>query len=340
MPVTRLSDVIVPQVFFNYMAKDTTEKTAIFRSGILRSDAELAGKLGGGGTTFNVPFWNDLDNTEAGVANDDPAANATPGNVGTGKDIARRQVRTRGWSTADLAGVMAGADPLQRIQTRVVNYWDRQFQRVLTNTLTGVLNSNVTNNSGDFVNDISNDNAATVTAAELVSAEAIIDTKYTSGDAEDVFKVIIMHSTVKKRLEKLNLIDFIPDSEGHIVFERYLGLTVVVDDGVKRLVKGTDTVNRTKYYTYIVGPGALGFAEVPPPTPVEVQRYASQGNGMGVEQLWTRRQYVMHPYGVKWTDSSVSGQFPVNADLANGSNWTRVYAERKQIPISALITNG
>lgn len=336
MSVVRISDVIVPEVFFNYMAKDTTEKTAIFRSGILKPDAELAGKLSGGGRTFNVPFWNDLDNTEAGVANDDPAANATPGNIGTGKDIARRQVRTRGWSTADLSGILAGADPMQRIRERVTGYWDRQFQRILVKTLTGVFASNVTNNSSDFIKDISNDSAATATAAELVSAEAIIDTKYTSGDAADVYKVIVMHSTVKKRLEKLNLIDFVPDSEGRIQFEYYLGLLVVVDDGVYTIA-GT---NRTKYYTYLVGPGALGWAEVPVTTPVEVQRYASQGNGMGVEQLWTRRQYVMHPYGIKWTDTSVAGEFPTNADLANGTNWLRVYAERKQIPISVLITNG
>ena len=336
MSVTRLSDVIVPEIFFNYMAKDTMEKTQIFTSGILQGDAELGAKLAGGGRTFNTPFWNDLDNTEGGIASDDPAVSSVPGNVNTGKDIARRQLRTRSWSTSDLTSVLAGSDPMARIQARVGDYWNRQFQRTLTSTLTGVAASNVTNNAGDMVNDISNDLSTPVTSAELISAEAIIDTAYTMGDNANVFKTIIMHSTVKKRLKKLNLIDFIPDSEGRIAFEYYLGYNVVEDDGVKTVTGA----NRVKYYTYLVGPGAFGWAEVPTATPVEVRREPGQGNGMGVEILYTRRQFAMHPKGIKFTDSSVTGEFPTNAELALTNNWLRVYAERKQIPIAFLVTNG
>lgn len=336
MATTRISDIIVPEVFFDYMSKDTTEKTELFRSGIMRPDGELAAKLGGGGRTFNVPFWKDLDNTEAGVASDDPSAFATAGTISTGKDIARRQLRTRAWSTADLAAILAGADPMQRIQNRVTAYWDRQFQLMLRNTLTGVFADNVANDSGDMVNDISNDSSSTVTAAELVSAESIIDTAFTMGDNADVFRTIIMHSTVVKRLKKLNLIDYIPDSEGRINFATYLGYRVVIDDGV-RTVTGT---NRTKYWSYLIGENAFGWAEVATDMPVETEREALAGNGMGIEYLVTRRQVVMHPYGIKFTDSSVSGQFPTNADLATAANWDRVYSERKQIPIAALVTNG
>lgn len=336
MATTRISDIIVPEVFFNYMAKDTTEKTELFRSGIIRPDGELSAKLGGGGRTFNVPFWKDLDNTESGVASDDPSAFATAGTISTGKDIARRQLRTRAWSTADLAAILAGSDPMARIQARVTAYWDRQFQLILRNTLTGLFADNVANDSGDMVNDISNDSSATATSAELVSAEAIIDTAHTMGDNASSFRTLVMHSNVVKRLKKLNLIDYIPDSEGRVNFATYLDYRVVIDDGV-RTVQGS---NRVKYWTYLVGESAMGWAEVAPETPVEVHREPLAGNGMGIEYLITRRQFVMHPYGIKWTDSSVSGQFPSNADLATTANWDRVYVERKQIPIAALVTNG
>lgn len=336
MATTRISDIIVPEVFFNYMAKDTTEKTELFRSGILRQDPELAAKLSGGGRTFNVPFWKDLDNTEAGVASDDPSVFATAGVISTGKDIARRQLRTRAWSTAGLTSILAGSDPMQRIQNRVTAYWDRQLQLILRNTLTGVLADNVANDSADMVNDISNDSSATATSAELVSAEAIIDTAHTAGDSSDLFRAIIVHSYVAKRLKKLNLIDYIPDSEGRVHFASYLGYRMIIDDGV-RTVAGT---NRTKYWSYLIGENAMGFAEVAPDMAVEVHREPMAGNGMGMEYLITRRQFVMHPYGIKFTDTSVSGQFPVNADLALSTNWDRVYAERKQIPIAALVTNG
>lgn len=337
MAVTRISDVIVPEVFASYMAKDTTEKTEIFRSGILRPDPDLSGKLAGGGRTFNVPFWKDLDNTESGAGSDDPAVLATPGKLTSGKDIARRQIRTRGFSAADLAGVLAGDDPMQRIVSRINPYWDRQFQSILVNTLTGVFADNAANDAGDMIVDIGTDASGAPAASELISAEAVIDAAYTMGDNAEGLKVIVMHSTIKKRLEKLNLIDFIPDARGEIQFPYYLGKRVVVDDGCRR-VTGT---NRVKYWTYLVGDGAFGWAENGANIePVEVERKPDQGNGLGVENIWTRRQFVMHPYGIKFTDTTVTGEFPSNANLALAANWDRVYAERKQIPIAALVTNG
>src|SRR5690242_735338 len=98
MAVTRLTDVIVPAVFFSYMAKDTMDKTAIFNSGAVRHDPNMAAKLAGGGTTFTVPFWNDLANTEANIGSDDPAVNATPDKVTAAQMRAIRQFRTYGWS--------------------------------------------------------------------------------------------------------------------------------------------------------------------------------------------------------------------------------------------------
>jgi len=336
MAVTRLSDLIVPDVFAAYMFKDTTDKTEIFKSGIFNTDPELAARLAGGGRTFNVPFWNDLDNTEAGIASDDPAISSTPGTVTASKDICRRQVRTRSWSTADLAGILAGSDPMQRILSRVTGYWERQFQTYLVKTLTGLFADNTANDSSDMVNDIATDDSSATTSSELISAEAVIDTAYTMGDNASVLKTLIVHPTVMKRLKKLNLIDFIPDSDGRIAFERYLGYLVIEDDGVYT----TTGTNRTDYWSYLIGPGALGFAEVPAGTPVEVERDPEKGNGMGVETIYTRRQFVMHPYGIKWTDTTVGGEFPSNSELATAGNWDRVYAERKQIPIAALVTNG
>lgn len=336
MSTTRLSDVIVPEVFQSYMAKDTMDKSAIFQSGVIRTDGAFGALLSGGGRTFNMPFWNDLDNTEANVASDAPDQKSVPRNVTASKDVAARQYRTQSWSTMDLSGILAGSDPLARIRERVSDYWTRQFQSYLVATLTGVFGDNAANDSGDMINDIGTDGSGAVTAAELISAEAIIDTAYTAGDRSDIFQLLVVHPTVMKRLKKLNLIDFIPDSEGRIKFERYLGYQIVEDDGV-RTVTGT---YRTKYWSYLVGGGAIAWAESPPPNSVAVERDEAAGMGSGGETLFTRRQFLMHPPGIKWTDSSVTGNFPSNADLVKAANWDRVYAERKQIPIAALVTNG
>ena len=336
MAVTRLSDVIVPEIFYNYMSKDTTTKSDLFTSGVLRADAELAAKLAGGGTTFNVPFWNDLTDTEANIGSDDPSVLSTPQKLGTGKDIAVRQLRTQSWSTMDLTGELAGSDPMQRILGRVNDYWKRQNQATLVKTLRGVYLSNVANNSSDMVKDVATDDNSTPASTELIDAEKIIDACYTMGDNAEGLKILIMHSTVMKRLAKLDLIDFVKDSTGSLMIPYYLGKRVIVDDGCFTY-SGT---YRVKYTTYLLGEGALGWGESPPAMPVEVDRKPDAGNGTGQEILYTRRQFAMHPYGIKWTSSSMAGLFPTNTELALAANWTRVYSERKQIPMAFLITNG
>ena len=337
MAVTRLSDVIVPSVFVPYMLKETTTKTAIFQSGILRQDAMFATFLSGGGQTVNVPFWQDLsDTTTANISSDDPAVAAVPDKIVAAADIAIRNNRNKSWSEADLVSELAGDDPMKRIASRVAALWGREFQRYIVSVLRGVIASNVANNAGDMVVTIGTDATGAPVAAEKVSANAILDTAQTMGDNSDVLDTIIMHSIVYTNLAKQNLIDFIPDSEGKVRFPTYLGYQVIKDDGCP-VVAGT---NRPMYWTFLVGKNALGWAEVPPEVPVETFRHPEQGNGAGVEELWTRRQFTCHPYGIKFTSASLAGRSPTDTELRTATNWTRVYPERKQVPIAVLQTNG
>lgn len=338
MATTRLSDVIVPEVFFPYMVKRTMEKSQIFQSGILMSDANMSSFLSGGGKTANVPFWKDLDNTEAVTTNDNPASLITPLKITSGKDVAARHVRAQAWSSMRLSAVLAGDDPMKRIADLVSDYWVRQFQRFLVATLHGVYLDNVANGSGDMRFDIGTDATGAIAPAERISGEAILDAAQTMGDASEALDTIIMHSVVYNNLAKQNLIDFIPDSEGHVRFPTYLGYRVVKDDGVKT-ISGT---NRTKYVTYLIGRNAVCWNEAPtsPSPSIEVENKPDQGNGMGGDILYSRRQFVLHPYGIAWKGASVAGEFPTNAELATAANWGRVYPERKQINIAYLLTNG
>lgn len=333
---TRLSDAVVPEVFNNYMMKDTVQTMAFYDTGVLRSDGELARNLSGGGLTFKVPFWKDLDDTESDPGSDDPDSFAVPDKLGSGTDVARRQFRTKGWSTANLTQELAGSDPMQRISSRSGAYWARQFDDICIATARGVFASNVLNNGGDMVNDVSNDNVGAPAAAELFGATSFMDTLQTMGDAKKNLSLVVMHSVVHTRLAKNDLIAFRPDSTGTVWHETYEGYRILVSDRVTKVV-GT---NRVRYHTYLFGPNAMGWAESPPAKPVEVENKPSAGDGAGIETLWTRRQFAIHPYGVKWTDASVGGDFPTNAELRLAANWLRVYPERKQIPMALLITNG
>jgi hypothetical protein len=79
------------------------------------------------------------------------------------------------------------------------------------------------------------------------------------------------------------------------------------------------------YDTFLFGPGAVGYGEGSPKVPSETGR-APLTNG-GQEYLVSRRHFVLHPRGIRWTP--VSGvpakKTPSDVELANEANWTRVY---------------
>lgn len=333
---TRLSDAIEPTVFDNYMRINTMQQSAFYGSGALRSDGDIASKLAGGGRTFNVPFWKDLDDEEPDAASDDPDSYAVPGKITSATDVARRIIWTRGWSTANLVAELAGSDPMQRIGERVSAYWARRLDDAAIAVLRGVFADNILNDAGDMVEDISTDDAAAITADERISFEAVADTAQTMGDAKSALSLLVIHSEVETQLSKNDLIDYTPDSEGKLTVPTYAGKRVMVSDKVPAIA-GT---NRIRYWNFLIGANALGWAESPVAKPVEVDSEPAAADGMGVETLWTRRQFAMHPYGVKWTDNSVGGEFPTMAELRLATNWDRVYPERKQIPLALLITNG
>lgn len=336
MTTVRLSDAIEPSVFANYMTVNTMQKSAFYGTGVLRADGDLASKLAGGGRTFNVPFWRDLDDEEPDAASDDPNSYAEPGKLSAGNDVARRIIWTRGWSTARLVAELAGSDPMKRIAERVSDYWARRMDDAAIAVLRGVFADNITNDAGDMVEDISSDSAAAITSAERISFEAVADAAQTMGDAKSALSLLVIHSEVETQLSKNDLIDYIPDSQGKLTVPTYAGKRVLVSDKVPAIA-GT---NRIRYWNFLVGANALGFAESPVAVPVEVEAEPSAADGMGTETLWTRRQFAMHPYGIKFTDASVGGEFPTVGELRLAANWNRVYSERKQIPLALLITNG
>ncbi len=336
MATTRISDAVVPEHFSNYMSKNTVNTMALYGAGVMRADGDLASKLAGGGLLFKVPFWKDLDDEESDTGSDDPDSHATPGKLTSGTDIARRQFRTRGWSSAQLTQELTGSDPMKHIGNRVNPYWGRQFDAISLASVQGVFADNALNDGGDMINDDSTDAVGAPTAGELFNTEGLWDTAQTMGDAKKDLKLLVMHSVVHTRLGKNDLIDFRPDSEGNMWHEQFGSFRIHVSDKTTKVVGA----NRIRYHTYLFGADALGWAESPPANPVAIEKDESAGDGAGVETLWTRRQFAIHPYGVKWTEAAVSGEFPTNAELKLAANWDRVYAERKQIPMALYITNG
>lgn len=336
MPAVRLSDIVEPAVYADYQAKNTVEKTAFAESGIAVNTPALDAKANSGGKVVDVPFWKDLANTEANMSSDDPTQVASPEAIATGDQIARVSYMNKSWSATDLASEIAGSNAMGRIKERVEAYWTRQWQRRLLAAVAGVMASNIANSAGDMTYDIATDDIAAPAAGQLFSRTAFTSAAFTLGDAFDTTGVLAVHSVVYKRMVDNDDIDFIADSQGRMTIPTFLGKRVVVDDSMPAVAGA----NRIKYTSVLFGAGAIGYGNGAPETPVEVTREALQGNGGGVEILTTRKTQIVHPFGFAFTSAAVAAVSPTIADLKNAANWSRVFDERKAIPMAFLRTNG
>jgi hypothetical protein len=335
MATVRLTDVIVPEVYASYQVVDSPEKTAFFESGIVVSNALLNAKANTGGDTENIPFWNDLDsNVAPNLSDDNPANLAVPNKITTGKQVARLAYLNQWYSTADLAGEVAGSDPMMRIRNRFGRYWKRQWQKRLIATSNGVLADNVANDSGDMVVDVASESIAGQSATTLFNRNSFTNAVYTMGDMAEELTAIGVHSAVMSQMVKNDDIDYIPDSAGRLTIPTYMGLRVIVDDGFTVTAGSTDGV---KYTSVLFGRGAFGYGEGSPTVPVEVERQGLQGNGGGVEYLGERKTWILHPFGFADTGTP-AGQSYTLAELALAATWNRV-VERKNVPMGFLITN-
>lgn len=306
---TRIQDVIVPEVFNPYVIQRTAELSALSQAGIISNNPELDSLAAAGGKLINMPYWDDLTGEDE-VLSDSGAL--TPGKITSGQDIAPLYMRGKAWSVNDLAKALSGDDPMAAIGDLVAAYWARRRQVLLFSILKGVF---AADSMAGNLHDIS-----AVSGKDTISAATFLDATQKMGDAKEKLTAVGMHSAVVTYLAKQDLIETIPDSEGKSTIKVFLGKRVIEDDGCP--------VADGVYTSYLFGEGAIGLGNGAAPVPTETDRDSLAGDDI----LINRQHFVLHPRGVKWTDASVAGSSPTNAEAATAANWQRVY-ENKNIRI-------
>lgn len=329
MPVTRLSDVIVPELFTPYVVNRTMELSALFRSGIITNNSEFDRLASEAAPIHQMPFFEDLNGDSEDIIED---ADLTAKKITSNKDVSTTVRRANMWAATDLSAALAGSDPMAAIGDRVADYWAREYQKILIQVLTGVFGSYQTAGDpaetktplADHILDISTMGAA---AAQKISASAFIDALQLLGDAQGQLTAVVMHSATKSHLKKNNLIDTQRDSTD-VEFDTYQGRRVIVDDGCP--------VSNGVYTTYLFGQGAVAFGNGSPVGWVATETDRDKKKGSGVDYLINRKCFIMHPRGIKWTDQKRANvETPTKEELMDAINYERVY-EPKQIRIVAF----
>ncbi|MBT2601418.1 MULTISPECIES: major capsid protein [unclassified Oceanobacillus] len=300
--MTRIQDVIVPEVFNPYVIEQSAKLSAFVQSGVVERDNKFDVLAQAGGRSINMPFWSDLDGDDEVLSDSDPL---TPAKITANQDVAALLMRGKAWTANDLAKALSGDDPMGAIGNLVAAYWARQKQKTLINTLTGVFaSSSMSNNK----HDISGEEGS---AGQFI-AENFIDATYKLGDAEEKLTAIAVHSATLASLRKQNLIEYQLDSNNQMIAS-YMGKRVIVDDSMP--------ANNGVYSTYIFGAGAVAEGNGAAPVPTETDRDSLQGDDI----LINRQHFLLHPRGVAFQFDTVAGSSPSNGELATAANWNRVY---------------
>lgn len=304
MAKTKLTDVIVPELFAPYVIQQTKELSALINSGAAQSSPLLDELVAKGGKTINMPFLNPLTGSDEVLSDSDLL---TPEKIDAQKDIAPILVRGKAWSANELAGALAGVDPMSAVGDMIAKWWLIQEQKIMISILTGIF-------GGTLKNTHSYDISGKTGAAAVISADSVLDTKQLLGDSSTSLRAIAMHSAVFTALQKQNLVDYIPNSQGVVDFPTYLGYKVIIDDGIAPA--------NSVYSTYLFAEGVFGRGDGVPEalTPVETGRDVLASDDI----LVSRRALCLHPLGISWTNPVINTATPTNSDLANPDNWQKV----------------
>jgi hypothetical protein len=338
MATVQLADIYNPLVFAQAAQESQLELNRFITSGVAMVDPSLTAMASTGGNIGELPFYKPLGTEEPNYSTDNPATLSTHAKITSAKMVYRLAAQNKSWSVMDLARELALADPVAAISGRIGQYWATNNEKRIIQSVRGVIADNKANDGSDMLFDISAVTDVAAVDANRVDADAIIDTVQTMGDHGENLAAIAMHSVVYRRLQKLNLIDFIPNARGEINIPVYQGKTVIVDDSLVGVSYGTTPAN-VYYDTILFGTGQFILGEGVPTVPSEMERNPNAGNGGGEHIIYSRRSDIIHPSGFAFKSVSVAGNSATQAELATATNWDRVH-NRKNVALAVLRTNG
>lgn len=305
MAKVQIADVIVPRIYAPAFLEETVRLDAFIQSGVVSNGVQGL-TTGKGAKLFNMPFWADLTGDSEELSD---STALTPAKIGMSEDVCRLHSRGKAWSANDLAHQFSGSDPVQIFTSRQAKYWAGERQKVLINSLTGVFASA---SMAANVSDISGG----VGAAAVIDFDKTVDAAARLGDHKEKLVAIAMHSAVEAKLAKDDAIEYETTSDKSDRVRTYMGKRVIVDDNMP--------VSSGTYTTYLFGEGAFGYQpmDMDPEEMLEQDRDILAGDDI----VTSRHHFVLHPRGVKWTDTTVTGGItPSFANMALAANWTRVF---------------
>ena len=327
MAGTKLTDVIVPELFNPYVINKSVELSSLVQSGIVSNNSAFDKLASQAAPVINMPFFEDLTGESEQIIESE---DLTDNKITSNKDVACIIRRAKMWSATDLSAALAGKDPMGAIAGLVANFWVRDMQKELIAILKGIFGTaedvDASTKETRLASNLLDISEKTGDAANW-SVNNFIDAQQLLGDAQNQLTAVVMHSATWSYLKKLELIKTERQSTD-LSFDTYQGKRVIIDDGCP--------VENGVYTSYLFGQGAVALGNGSPVGFVSTETERDKKKGSGIDYLINRKTYIMHPRGVSFTNTNVEKtEGPSRLELADPANWKPVY-EPKQIRIVAF----
>lgn len=360
---TRLTDLVTPAIFYDYLHQQSTKTSALIKSGVFARSPDYNDMAGSKGTALSIPFTRPLTERsrtwKADGSNDTTAEKLISGQM-TVPLLKRRH--KLGWN--DLAMHIAGitdlfsmgkaswgyqakitpGDNSSKLLMMLTNLWNEDIQQTLISILTGMFASvtnvaSVADASATGLAGLNLDVAitsSTITALNKINPQTLGKAASLLGDYGSRLRTMMVHPEIYYNgMLPSNITPSLQTSSQDWQVPTYLDYQVILDD--------TLPVDRTlplypKYTTYVLAPGAVAFGDndLGYLTGMALTRDEDQTE----EYLHTRKAMIMQPIAASYVGPiPADGGGPTDAMLATAANWSRADSI-KNIGIVRIVTNG
>lgn len=305
---THLSDMIIPEVFGNYVLNTALKTNRFVQSGILTPDPDLGPRLRDAGTKITVPFINDLSgDPDNWTDTDDIEVNQ----LTSGKQLGLKFYQTKAFGYTSLSQMISGAPIQTTIGNRFANFWTRADEKMLLAVLNGVMGVTKVKNSKFY------DATSKTPTDAAFSAKGFIAAIGLMGDLQDTsLGAIAVNSATYSMMKMQNLIETIQPANGALPFEAYNGLRIVLDDDIP-----VDLTNKQKPTTtsYIFAPGAVRYSSILASTETKYDPIKEGGTDIIVQ----KRVGTIHVAGtsVKTSFAPAKSTFPTMDEFSKSTTW-------------------
>lgn len=326
-----------PEVFSQYMNENPTWNDRILASGVLVQDNTIMDLIGEKGNVATLPFYTPIDEFDSQALNNDGLTNNTPVEISGKKQTAMLIQRMKAWKAQDFTKELTGTDPMTHIANSVASFYKQVRTRDLMSTIDAVLSlsgmeKHVTDLSLSGEGTVSDDNKINDTTLIFAQQKAI-------GDSDANMGLLVMHSYIYAKYKAMGLVDYNKYTIANAV-ERDVELPTIggfiplVTDRFTVDASGTNPV----YSTYMLGSGSVLTCDKTNYENAYYTDYDPETNA-GIQKLYTKQGYVMHPNGFSINANKISKESPTNAELGTKGNWSLAFNE-KNIKMGVIKSNG